>query len=256
MSFLLIIVCVLTSYVDRIISLDSYGQRSMQRTDTHVHTGFISIHYTSRALEWINVQKKFQKLFVFFQFSYMCSLVENITFAWSYDRNLTSVLYKPGAVFKQFSFVHLLSEGDTCACTSCARLRGFSDPFTITEMSSFCKLAMHICTMDINIIQHKLLRSALSQCLNHIPLQPTIIAKAVASIMHAFEQLILILHLEQLQFPIDVARLYLHRTCLNILKASSQANKWGFRFSGKFLFDISVVKNRLVASASLLLWIG
>jgi hypothetical protein len=155
----------------------------------------------------------------------MCSLVENITFALSYDRNLASVLYKPAAVFKQISFVHLLYEDDTCACSSIARLRGFCDPLTITEMSSFCKPAVHVRTMNINIIQHKLLRSALSQGLNHIPLQPTIIARAIASIMHAFKQLVLILQLDQLQFPIEAARLHLHNTCLSILKASSHANK-------------------------------
>jgi hypothetical protein len=234
----------MTGHVDRIISMDSYGRRSMQRIDNRVRTGFIRIHYSSRALEWINVRRLFQELLIFFQFSHMCSLVENITFAWSYDRNLASVLYKPAVVFKQFSFVHLLDEeGDTCACSSITRLRGFCDPLTITEMSSFCKPAVHVRTMNINIIQHKLLRSALSQGLNHIPLQPTIIARAVASIMHAFEQLVLILQLDQLQFPIEAARLHLHDTCLSTLKASSQANKWGFRFSGKFLFDIPAVKN-------------
>jgi hypothetical protein len=35
--------------------------------------------------------------------------------------------------------------------------------------------------MNINIIQHKLLYSAISQGLNHIPLQLTIIAKVIAS---------------------------------------------------------------------------
>lgn len=217
MNFLLTTVHVFTDNVDRIISTDSYGRRSMQRINTRERTGFISIDYTSRALEWINMQKLFQELLIFFHFSHMCSLVENITFAWSYDRNLASVLYKPAAVFKQFSFVHLLSKDDACPCTSSARLRGFCDPLTITETSSFCKPAVHVRTMDINIIQHKLLRSAISQGLNHIPLQPTTIAKAVVSIMHAFEQLVLILHLGQLRFPIDAARLHLHRTCLNIL---------------------------------------
>jgi hypothetical protein len=153
------------------------------------------------------------------------------------------VLYKPAAIFKQFSFVHLLHEGDTCACSSIAMLRSFCDPLTITETSNFCKASMHVRTMNIDIIQHKQLRLAVSQGLNHIPLQPTSIAKAVASIMHAFEQLVYILHLAQLQFPIETARLHLHATCLSVLKASSQANRWDFRFYGMFLFDIATVKN-------------
>jgi hypothetical protein len=215
----------------------------MQRIDNRTCTGYIKIHYSSRALEWINVRKLFQDLLIFFQFSHLCSFVENITFAWSYDHNLTSVLYKPAAVFKQFSFFHLLHENETCACTSTARLRSFCDPLTITETSRFCKASIHVRTMNINIIQHKKLRSAICQGLNHIPLQPTIIAKAIASIMQAFDQLVQLLHLDQLQFPIEAARSQLHTTCLSILKASSQANKYGFRFSGSFLFDIAAVKN-------------
>jgi hypothetical protein len=163
-------VCVLTGHVDRIISTDCYGRKFMQCIDKRERSGFISIPYSSRALEWINVHRLFQELLIFFQFSHMCSLVENITFSWSYDRNLASVLYKPAAVFKQFSFVHLLHEDDTCACSSTTMLRSFCDPLTITETSNFCKPTVHVRTMNINIIQHKLLRSALSQGLNHIPL--------------------------------------------------------------------------------------
>lgn len=46
-----------------------------------------------------------------------------------------------------------------------------------------------------------------------------------------------------MQFPIEAARSQLHTSCLSILKAASQANKYGFKFSGSFLFDISAVKN-------------
>ena len=131
---------------------------------------YVRIHYSSGALEWINICRLFQELLILFQFSHMCSLVENIVFAWSYDRNLVAVLYKPAAIFKQFSFVHLLHEDDTCACTSTTRLRNFCDLLTITKTSRFSKPTVHVRTMDINIIQHKQLRSALCQGLNHIPL--------------------------------------------------------------------------------------
>jgi UDP-N-acetylglucosamine pyrophosphorylase len=97
--------------------------------------------------------------------------------------------------------------------------------------------------MNINIIQQKLLCSTIRQGQNHILLQPTIIAKAIASIMQTFNQLVLILHQDQLQFPIEAARSQLQTSCLSILKAASQANKYGFKFSGSFLFDILVVKN-------------
>jgi hypothetical protein len=232
-----------TDQQDRVISIDSYGRKVMQRVNNRPRTGFIRIHYSSRALEWINIRKLFQDLLIFFQFSHLCSLVENITFAWSYDQTLASVLYKPAAVFKQFSFVHLLHMDQTCACTTTARLRNFCDPLTGNETSSFCKASVHVRTMNINIIQHVQLRSAVCQGLNHIPLRPTSIAKAIASIMMAFEQLVQILHLNLIQFPTEAARLQLHATCLSSLKAASQANKFGFRFSGNFLFDITAVKN-------------
>ena len=108
------------------------------------------------------MRKLFLDLLTFFHFSQLCPVVEGITFAWSYDHNLASMLYKPAAVFKQFSFIHLLSENDTCACSNTARLIKFCDPLTITETSSVCKPTVHVRTMDLNIIQHKLLRSALS----------------------------------------------------------------------------------------------
>ena len=94
------VVFVMADHGDRIISRDSYGQKCMQHMKNHERSGFINIHYSSRALEWINVRRLFQELLIFFQFSHMCSLVENIIFAWSYDRNLASVLYKPAAIFK------------------------------------------------------------------------------------------------------------------------------------------------------------
>lgn len=179
--------------VNRIISTDNYGRKYLQRTDKRAHAGFINIKYSSRALEWINICKLFQDLIIFFQFSQLCAIVEDITFAWSYDRSLASVLYKPAAVFKQFSFIHLLHEDDTCACSSFARFRSFCDPLTITETSNFCTPSVHVRTMNIHIIQHKHLRAAIGQGLNHIPLQPTSIAKAVAAIMRAFELLVQIL---------------------------------------------------------------
>ena len=56
--------------------------------------------------------------------------------------------------------------------------------------------------------------------------------------MHAFEQLVNMLNLPNLDFPMEEARKYLHTKCLLILKTSSQTNKFGFRFSGRYLFDI------------------
>jgi hypothetical protein len=174
----------------------------MYRNSNKSHSGFIKMFYSSRALEWINLRKLFLDLLVFFQFSHLCSSVEDLTFVWSYDHTIASVLYRPAAVFKQFSFVHLLHENEQCACMSTSRLRNFCDPLTATETSSFCNPSVHVRTMNMDIIQHRELRLAISLGLNHIPLQPTSIANAIAAVMHAFDQLVVILSLVQLQFPL------------------------------------------------------
>jgi hypothetical protein len=137
---------------------------------------------------------------MFFNFSQLCPLLEDITFCWSYDTPLSTIFYKPANVFKKFSFVHLFDETTKCAYTTATRLLRFLDPLTELEKSSFCKSYVHVRTMDLDIIQHKQLRVALAQGLNHIPLKTTSIAQAIATIMHGFEQLSCILNLEQSGF--------------------------------------------------------
>jgi hypothetical protein len=152
------------------------------------------------------------------------------------------MFYQPAAVFKKNSFTNLLDKDHHCLCTSAIRLLGFCDPLTLSEMSSFVDASPHVRTMDLDIIQHKQLRHALTQGLNHIPLRPTNIGKAVAAIMLAFEQLLTILGLSHDEFPIEAAKHHLHTTCLAMLKKASRTNQFGFRFSGQFLFDINAVK--------------
>ena len=225
------------------LSTDTYGRTTMHRTCNKKKTGFIKLVYCNRALEWLNIRRLLHDLLIVFHFSYLCSLVDDITFAWAYHEPLSLQLYKPAAVFKKFSFVNLLNEADLCACTTALRLKKFCDPLTVNEMSQYSKPSMHVRSMDMSIIQHKELRQAVAQGLNHIPLQPTDIAKAIAVVMSAYEQFVLILDLVHLEFPIVEARSYLHATCLNILKRCSQTNKSGFKVSGRFLFDIPAVQN-------------
>jgi hypothetical protein len=224
---------------------NNYGRYKIHRSNKRHSTGFIKISYASKALEWLNIRKLFQELLIFFHFSHLCSFVDDITFAWSYTDNLSTVFYKPASVFKKFSFIELLSEDNSCACSSATRLRRFCDPLTINETSSYAKTGMHVRTMDLSIIQHKGLKDALSQGLNHIPLSPTKIGQTIAIIMDAFSQLVDILQLTSVQFPIDEARLHLQAKCLAILKASHQSNKFGFKNTGKFLLDLPAVQNEI-----------
>jgi hypothetical protein len=155
------------------------------------------------------------------------------------------MFFKLANVFKKFSFSNLLDESMTCACTTTSRLLRFCDPLTQAETSSFCKLSLHVQSMDLNILQYKALHQALAQGLNHIPLKPTCIVQAVAIIMSAFEQLNNILNLEVLSFPLTDARNYFHSVSLTLLKSSMKTNRYGFRFSGIFLLDIPLVKNEI-----------
>jgi hypothetical protein len=155
------------------------------------------------------------------------------------------ISYKPASVFKKFSFVHLLDELEPCACNTATRLRKFCDPLTKNEHSSFGKPSCHVRSMDLDLIQHPGLRVALKQGLNHIVLRPTNIAQAVATMLDAFEQLIPILHLDSIQFPISEARAHLHNLCLHTLKAANHSNKYGFRQSGQFLLEQPAVRNEI-----------
>ena len=224
---------------------DNYGRYKIHRTNKRHTSGFIKLRYTSRALEWLNIRKLFQELLAFFNFSHLCSIVDDITFAWSYKDNLSTVFYKPSAIFKKFSFIDLLNEDNSCACSTATRLRSFCDPLTIHETSSFAHAGVHVRTMDLSIIQHCVLRDALMQGLNHIPLSPTKIGETVAVVMDAFAQLTDILHLSILQFPIDEARKYLQGRCLATLKSAQHANKFGFKNISRFIFDQPAVKNEI-----------
>jgi hypothetical protein len=230
---------------DRVLTTNASGRNTIRRINKRDKLGFISIFYSNRALEWINIRRLFQDTMIQSKFSHLCPLIDQITIAWSYADTLALVLYKPAAVFKKISFVRLLQEDVTCACTEASRFIKFCDPQILLETSSFCKPRLHVRTMNTDIIQNKHLRLKIAQGLNHIPLQPMQISKAVATIMHAFEQLVAILGLFEIGFLVEEARKYLHSTCLSILKTSSRENKNGFRFSGSYIFDILAIKNEV-----------
>ena len=105
-----------------------------------------------------------------FNFGHLTPVIDDLTIAWSYGATLASVLYRPSQVFKQFSFIQLLDDSLPCACSSTSRFAKFKDQLTVLEISRFSKPTAHVRTMDLRIIQNKLLRYAVAQGLNHIPL--------------------------------------------------------------------------------------
>lgn len=186
-----IIFCVLlipfaTDFQERILCHDTYGRKSLQRQKQRQCSGYIRLTYCSRALEWINIRQLFYKVLCLFHYSHFCHILDNITFAWSYNESLTATVYKPTTVFKKFSFINLLDNSQQCACTNTQRLAGFCDPRTLDEISSFSSARLHVRTTDLKIIQHRQLRHALAQGLNHIPLRRTDIAENSESYHECF----------------------------------------------------------------------
>ena len=101
------------------------------------------------------------------------------------------------------------------------------------EISSVVPTAVHVRTMDMNIIHYKRLRQALAMGLNHIPMKPTsLFATTIATILDGFQQVALILQLDQQEFPIESALAWLRNSCLEQLKTGSRTNRFGFQNSG------------------------
>ena len=159
--------------------------------------------------------------------------------------NLSTLFYKPASVFKKFSFLDLLDNTNTCDCLNTKRFQHFLDPLTQYETSQYAPATVHVRSMNINIIQNAQLRHALAQGLNHIPLKSTRINSCIATIMDAFEQLVLILGLVDLDFPIAEARRWLHEISLTRLKTAQRVNKYGFRVLGTDFLSSSAIKNEI-----------
>jgi hypothetical protein len=86
---------------DRVLTQDACGRTIVRRINNRQRIGFNNIFYCKQALEWVNIHRLFQDLMIRFNFSHLCSMIENITIAWSYANTLASVLYKPTEVFKK-----------------------------------------------------------------------------------------------------------------------------------------------------------
>jgi hypothetical protein len=207
--------------------------------------GYIILKYECRALEWLNFRKLFEELLSEFNFDFLKHEVKDVVFAWQYHKHISTYLYKPAMVFKQFSFIHLLDHNETCVCTSAKRFQHYLDSRTMDEQSSYAKQSMHVRTTDVNIIQHPELRKIISQGLNHIPLRPTSIKECIDTVLHAFEQLSSILHLYELDFPFKDATEWLTARCQQRLQFAARKNLYEFRFSGTNVLENPSVQNEL-----------
>jgi len=184
-------------------------------------------------------------MFEFFNCESLKQEVQDVVIAWRYLDPISSQLYRPAEVFKKFSFVHLLDESEKCACQKAKRLQNFLDDDTKAESSKFTASEVHVRTMDTQIIQNLHLRQAVSYGLNHIPLKPTSIAKCVATTLDAFDQMVHILKLEKLDFPVNEAREWIRQQALDILKKANRQNHYGFKYSGRDWIQLPEVQNEI-----------
>lgn len=173
------------------------------------------------------------------------SLLDHIAFAWSYDKNLASKLYRPSVVFKNFAFKDLLDEKASCVCASVVRFHAFLDPATALEVSDGGKPEFHVRTMDTRIIQHPGLRHALAQGLNHIPIRKTDFRETVEVVSETFTQLFHILHLTDFHLQLPEAIGFLTELCLKYLRLAAKQNKYGFKTLSPHLFAIPAVSNEV-----------
>jgi hypothetical protein len=99
--------------------------------------------------------------------------------------------------------------------------------------------------MDLNIIQHPKLRSALMNGLNHIPLRPMEYNEATKVTIDALRQTYSILNLQAHGLILKRAIEFVEQQCLERLQAASKVNQFGFKNSGPELFAHSAITNEL-----------
>jgi hypothetical protein len=124
-------------------------------------TRYIILTYPNRVLEWLCLRKLYSEC------------LKDVLFVWKYHNDLTTVLYKPALVFRDFEFLQLLNPNISYLCQKSKRFARYLDPRTQDETSSFASAQVHIRTVDTNIIHHKGLRQAVAMGLNHVSLKPT-----------------------------------------------------------------------------------
>jgi hypothetical protein len=206
---------------------DSLGRNVLIKNNLRKSKGFIILTYPCRALEWLNLRKLYAQCLEEFGQGQLVSVLDDIMFAWKYHTNLSMKFYRPAVVFRDFSFSQLLGDSNHCICQTSKRLAKFRDTRTLDETSSFAKPQIHVRTVDVNIVHHKGLRQALVMGLNHVPLKPTSnFAVSIATALDGFEQLVQIMNLETVDFPLKDAIEWLRTTCLGQLKTCSKVNKY------------------------------
>lgn len=224
---------------------DQLGRLLVRRCNQRKPIGYVILQYPCRAIEWLHFRKLFTSMLTEFHFEHLIPELQNIMFAWKYHDDLSMLLYKPSKVFKQFDFISLLDSSNLCACHTAKRFQRYIDPQTIEERSSFISADVHVRTTDVHIIQNLELRNAVGMGLNHIPVKPTSLSACLATTMDALSQIVTILNLEATNFPISEASEWLRSQCLLQLKVASKTNKFGFKFSGKDLFQIPAVRDEV-----------
>lgn len=179
-------------------------------------------------MEWINIRFMCEEALRRQGYEELIPDLECITFGWKYHEQFRSMVYKPAKVFRDFSFDEYTFISP-CPCNVPSRFSKYLDPKT----AGTCQdpripsiMESHVRTMDNDIIRDSTLRSNFNSGLNHIPLRQTLLHEVVETVLDAWQQVCLILHID----PSDQV-LWIRNNTWEILKEKASRNEGGFKYS-------------------------
>jgi hypothetical protein len=190
--------------------------------------GFVHSTYPNRAIEWVSIRHICQDALKQQGHEDLIPQLESITFGWRYHEQFRFKVYKPAKVFRDFSFDENTFTSP-CPCTLYNRFAKYLDPTTAgsTKVNQIPSLTdTHVRTMDTGIIRDPTLRTNFISGLNHIPLRQTILSEVVDTVLDAWEQVCLILQIDQYD---QVS--WIRNETWRLLKEKATRNYEGFKHS-------------------------
>jgi hypothetical protein len=176
-------------FVRRSLGRTDYGQVTLQthQEASDIKTCWLSMAYCNRGLEWIHPTSLLRDAVTLVTGGvdmFDCKL------SYSTTPSVSDMLYKPRAVFTDFSVTALLASGnDLC---SCQQFGNILDPRTAAEFRLPGDNCLHARTIKVReVLRNKWLRDTVNAGLNHVPLQPTVyppIREALSGVWNQFEE--------------------------------------------------------------------
>ena len=227
---------------NRILSRNILGRQFVSRIKNSDCSRIIHVKYCSRALEWVNMNKLFSKVFTYFSIPHIIPILLKLMFVWNFFPNVSRYYYKPATVFKDFSVLLFINGSYACIYNKAKKFHMFLDPDTIDH--NLINPMAHVRTMDTNIIHHHELRDTITLGLNHIPLRNTNMQETIQVIMDIFLQVYQVLKLEGC-LDVHSATKMVRTRCKETLTSAFKSNLFGFKYSKPSLLCDKSVDNEL-----------